>query len=137
MDELTGMVFHSAEREVERLEKQLDEARQEADALRRQLEHAQDAIEFGNATNLAAKTVMLDMRQQRDAARQEAADLRRQVEHANNWRDSAILEANEARAEAAELRRQLTAALETIVALRLRLSLDNPAYKQTPDEGEG
>ena len=44
MDEFTGMAFHSAEREVERLERQVDEARQEAAELRRQLAEAQAAI---------------------------------------------------------------------------------------------
>lgn len=95
MDEFTGMVFHSAEREVERLERQLDEARQEAYDLRRQVAHA----------NNWRDSSILDANE----ARQEAADLRRQLEHANRWRDTAILEANEARAEAADLRRQLAA----------------------------
>lgn len=48
MNELEGMTFHSAEREVERLEKQLDEARQEAADMRWQL----DAVPVGAIADL-------------------------------------------------------------------------------------
>lgn len=80
-------------------------------ALRRQLAK----MEIDGAVG---RELLSILRQQLAITEAEAADLRRQVEHANNWRDSAILEANEARAEAADLRRQLAEAEAEIAALR-------------------
>ena len=152
MDGLTGMTFHSAEREVERLERQLEDmqaaARRERDDLRRQIIYGNVARELAarEAARAEAESwniAMEELSALLDSARVETADLRRQLEQAQGDREEAlraldivIAERDEAHNEIDDLRRQLAAAQETIAALRLRLSLDNPAYRPAPGEGE-
>ena len=138
MNELEGLTFHSAEREVERLERELDTVQCERDAalataadLRRQLAAAlsglnttlMDAIDARNEAN-AAKAECQEFRTafgfadaafaaesaQRERADAEVADLRRQLAEERMRANAAEFAVAQLRADAAELRRQLAEA---------------------------
>lgn len=96
MDEFTGMVFHSAEREVERLERQLVEARQEAAELRRQLAECQAQAEDDD--RISGDSTLLLMA--------EIAELRRQLTEERMRANAAEFAVAQLRADAADLRRQ-------------------------------
>ena len=131
MGDLEGMTFHSAEREVER---QGDEALQEAADLRRQLERAgYEYREVQRALVEVGAAAGADDPTSPESILDALASLRRQAEHANRWRDNEILAANEARADAADLRRQLAEVQAEIAAFVPMRAAANAAIAEAAD----